>query len=142
MHRFKMIASVYLILVKNNKILLLRRQNTGYEDGNWSFPAGHVENKETLTSACYREIKEEIGLNLKPNAIKLVHIMHRKEKDIRLDFFFTIEKWFDNINNCEPEKCSQLKWFPLDKLPVNTIPYIRRAIHCYSNNIWFSEFGW
>ncbi len=33
-----MIASSYLLLVKDGKILLSKRKNTGYEDGNWSFP--------------------------------------------------------------------------------------------------------
>ena len=34
MERFKVITAVHLILIENNKILLQRRYNTGYEDGN------------------------------------------------------------------------------------------------------------
>ena len=31
--RFQMPVAVHLLLVKDNKVLLLRRFNTGYEDG-------------------------------------------------------------------------------------------------------------
>ena len=47
MERFKVITAVHLILIENNKILLQRRYNTGYEDGNYSVVAGHVEENES-----------------------------------------------------------------------------------------------
>ncbi|OGG14305.1 hypothetical protein A2875_01995 [Candidatus Gottesmanbacteria bacterium RIFCSPHIGHO2_01_FULL_46_14] len=49
--RFKMIASSYLLCIRDDMILLSRRHNTGYEDGNYSLPAGHVEDDELLTAA-------------------------------------------------------------------------------------------
>ena len=86
MDRFKMIASSYLILVVDGKILLSRRYQTGYEDGKYSLPAGHVEKGETLTQCMAREASEEIGLMVRPEKFILVHVMHRKHMDIRLDF--------------------------------------------------------
>lgn len=142
MERFKLIVSVYLILIKNKKILLLRRCNTGYEDGNYGLPAGHLEDNEPITEGLCREIREEIGLKLDPKDVSLVHIMHRKEKDIRVDFFFTTKKYEGKPINSEPEKCDDLQWFPLNKLPKNTIGYIREAIKNYSNKKIFSERGW
>jgi len=142
MARFKMIASVYGFFIRSNKILLLRRHNTGYEDGNYGLPAGHVENNESITSATCREIEEELGVNLKPQDIKLVHVMHRKEKDIRVDLFFLIKNWKTEPKNTEPEKCDDLQWFSIDKLPTNTIPYIKRAIQNYTLKKFYSEIGW
>lgn len=142
MIRFTMIAASYLLAYRGGKILLLRRCNTGYEDGKYSLPAGHVEENESLTQGGSREFFEETGVRIKPNDLRLVHVMHRREKDIRMDFFFTADIGDQQPVNKEPEKCDDLRWFPLTKLPANTIPYIRQAISCYRKKILYSEFGW
>lgn len=137
-----MIASAYLLLVRQRKILLLRRKNTGYKDGYYSVPAGHIEEDESLTNGAMREFFEEVGLRFNIKDLKLVHVMHRKEEDIRMDFFFTGNIGRQNPLNKEPEKCNDLQWFPLASLPDNTIPYIAYAIRSYLKHIYFSEFGW
>jgi 8-oxo-dGTP diphosphatase len=43
------IPASYLFLERDNRILLLRRSNTGYEDGNYSLIAGHVEANESFS---------------------------------------------------------------------------------------------
>ncbi|MBZ1345456.1 MAG: NUDIX domain-containing protein [Candidatus Nealsonbacteria bacterium] len=138
--RFKLIASVYLVLIKDNKVLLSRRYNTGYFDGNYSFPAGHIDGNENLKQGLVREIKEEIGINLDPQYLELIHVMNRKiPDDERLDFFFTTKKWQGGPKIMEPEKCDDLRWFDLDNLPKNIVPYIRQAINSILNNIIYSE---
>jgi ADP-ribose pyrophosphatase YjhB (NUDIX family) len=124
--RFKYIGSSYLILVEDNKVLLLKRANTGFMDGYYGVPSGHMEGNETAREGGAREIKEEIGIEVNPLDFKVVHVMHRKAKDDeRIDFFMTIDKYTGEIKNCEPNKCEELKWFPLDDLPENIIPYIK-----------------
>ena len=41
--RNKAVPAVYLILKEGDKILLGRRVNTGYHDGDYTVPSGHVE---------------------------------------------------------------------------------------------------
>ena len=41
--RNKIAITALLLLTKDDKILLTRRYNTGYEDGKYSLPGGHVE---------------------------------------------------------------------------------------------------
>jgi 8-oxo-dGTP diphosphatase len=142
MTRFKHVTAVYLFLIEDGKILLLRRHNTGYEDGNYSLPAGHLDDDESITQALLREIKEEIDLDLRVEDIDLVHIMHRRESDIRVDLFFTTKKYQGKVRNAEPDKCDDLSWFPLDNLPDNTIPYIKTAIESYLSKTLYSEVGW
>ncbi len=60
--RYKFICAVYLILIKENKVLLLKRANTGYEDGNYSLVAGHMDGNETIKQAMIREATEEAGI--------------------------------------------------------------------------------
>lgn len=137
-----MIASSYPFYVWDGKVLLGLRVNTGYADGMYSLPAGHVEDGETLTDCVIRESKEEIGITIVATDLTLVHTMHRKENDIRMDFFFTVKRWTGVPTNCEPDKCDRLVWFPLESLPTNTVPYIRAAIELWQKGIIYSERGW
>jgi len=140
---FTYVGSVYLLLIKDNKILLLRRVNTGYADGFYGLPAGHLEGEETAREGCIREAKEEAGINLEVGDLELVHTMHRKsEKDERMDFFFTTAKYSGEVSNAEPNKCDDLRWFSLDDLPENTIDFTSVAIESYKKGIRYSEFGW
>lgn len=142
MERFKLINSGYLFLVDNRKILLSRRFHTGFEDGKYSVPAGHLDAHETVRHCCAREAKEEIGITILEEQLELVHVMHRKNEDERVDFFFVANSWSDKVINMEPSKCDDLQWFPLDQLPSNVIPYIKTAIENYQKKIIYSDFGW
>src|SRR3989344_4788840 len=60
--RYKIIPEVFLFLVVDGKILLSRRFQTGWEDGNYGLPAGHGEDGETMREGVRREAREEIGI--------------------------------------------------------------------------------
>ena len=141
--RFKAIPAVYLILIKNKQILLLRRKNTGYEDGNYSFIAGHVDENEGPTCAVLREAQEEAGIKIDRDNLQLAHIMYRKNpEEERIDLFFITKMWDGEPKNMEPGKCDDLSWFPIDNIPLNTIPYIRDVIENHIlNKTVYSEFG-
>ncbi len=145
MPRHTVIPAVHLFLIKDNQILLARRFQTGYEDGNYSVPAGHIEKGETALQAILREGKEEAGIRCSPMQTKFVHVMCRKnpgEEMERVDFFFACTQWDGDLCNPEPEKCDDLRWFPITKLPKNTVAYVRSAINHYQNSIFYSEHGW
>lgn len=141
--RFKVIPAVYLILIRDNKILMLRRQNTGFEDGNYSLIAGHVDENEGPTRAVSREADEEAGIHILPESLRLAHVMYRKKPDEeRIDFFFTTDIWEGEPQNLEPEKCDDLSWFPLNHIPQNTIPHVRDVIeNLFVNKKVYSESG-
>lgn len=142
-NRFKYIGSSYLFLIENNKILLQRRFQTGFMDGYYSVPAGHLYGNETARDGCAREIKEEINIDIKPEDLKVIHVMHRKSPiDERIDFFMTTDFYSGEIVNNEPHKCDDLKWFDINNLPNNTVDYVKFAIENYQNNIFYSEFGY
>lgn len=140
------VPASYLVLIKDNRVLLLERANTGYEDGNYSMIAGHVESGETFTQCIVREAREEAGIELQPQDLQVVHVMHRNsgtaENNERVDVFFTARRWGGQIINREPEKCGEMSWFPLDELPPNVIPYIRQALDSIANGVFYSEYGW
>ena len=142
--RNKAVPAVYLIVYDCEKILLGLRQNTGYKDGCWNLPSGHIETGELPTEAMVREAKEEAGIDIQPQDLMLVHVMHRKkpeENDERIDFFFKCSKWGGEIKNMEPHKCDDLSWFPIGQLPENTIPYIKAALGFIDSRQIYSEFS-
>ena len=141
--RFKYIGSSYLFLIKDGQILLLRRSNTGFMDGMYGLPAGHLDGNETAREGGAREFHEEIGIDMNPYDLEVVHVMHRKaESDERIDFFMTTQKYVGKLKNMEPEKCDDLSWFSLSQLPENIIPYIREAILNFQKGKFYSEWNY
>ena len=140
--RSKFPIAVHLFFLHDQQILLLRRFNTGFEDGNYSVVAGHVDAGESVTQAAVREANEEAGVIIMPRDVQIVHVMNRKSDEERIDFFMTVHRWDGEITNCEPHRCDHLAWFPLESLPGNIIPYVKSAWECYCNGIRYSEFGW
>lgn len=140
--RFTLPSTVHLFLFQEDEILLLLRQNTGYEDGKYSVIAGHLDGDETVVAAVIREAAEEAGIRIRPEDVEVVGVMHRREGDERIDWFLTATRWRDPIQNMEPEKCAELRWAALNHLPANIIPYVRRALQNFQQGRWFESYGW
>jgi 8-oxo-dGTP diphosphatase len=140
--RFGLIAAVHVFLVRGGKVLLLRRFNTGYEDGKYSVVAGHLDGDEEIKIAAIREAREEVGVQIAAGDLQVVGVMHRKSDDERVDFFLVATSWSGEVKNMEPERCDRLAWFDVKALPENVIPYVRRALDNYCQGKWFDSFGW
>ncbi|OIO26961.1 hypothetical protein AUJ14_00645 [Candidatus Micrarchaeota archaeon CG1_02_55_22] len=137
------IAAVYLIFRRDGKLLLLKRINTGYEDGNYSLVAGHVDARETAAQAAVREAAEEAGVKVRLAELRLVHVMHRLSgEQERIDFFFEVLKWSGEPVNKEPSKCGGLGWFDEARLPDNVVPCVRKALLDARAGVIYGEYGW
>jgi 8-oxo-dGTP diphosphatase len=140
--RNKAVAAVYIILEKGGKILFGKRINTGYQDGNYQFPAGHVEEGELPTHAIIREAKEEVNVDLSPADLQLIHVSFRPKHDQtgdRVEFFFKAKTWGGELKNMEPEKCEDLKWIKIDELPENTVFHVKKAMESIQKGEFFNE---
>jgi len=142
MERARFPITAHILLLRGDNILMLRRFNTGYEDGKYSVVAGHLDGDETVIAAAVREIEEEVGVQVKPKNIDVVGVMHRKSDDERVDFFLATRNWCGEPVNQEHDKCDDIGWYAFDMLPVNTIPYVKKAIDNFKQGVWFVEYGW
>ncbi len=135
-------VTVHMLFLRAGKVLLIRRFQTGYMDGHYSVPAGHLDGNEPVRLAAVREAHEEIGVRIDPAEIHFAGVFHRFEGDERVDFFVHVRSWDGEPVNAEPEKCDILLWADVNELPENTIPYIRQAIKNFQAGVMFEEFGW
>ena len=140
--RHRVIVDVHLFLLDGEQVLLGRRTNTGYGDGAYHPPAGHLEYGESVVAALMREAKEEIDVTISPEDVHLAHIMHNSSDGGRLALFFDVHRWDGVPNNMEPEKCAELRWFSLDSLPDEMIPYARAAFDQVRGKRPLSIYGW
>jgi len=140
--RFTLRSAVYLLLVKDGKVLLIRRYNTGWRNGEYTLPAGHVDGGVPACQEMCREAQEEIGVTIKPDELKFVHVMHQFENYEYIDFYFEATTWKGEPRNMEPEKCDDVSWFSLDDLPDNVIPNVKQMLKAYADGGHYSEKGW
>lgn len=140
--RHKVTGDVHLLLRRGNEVLFGRRQNTGFEDGAWHLPSGHLEAGESVIDALIREAEEEIGVTIAPADVQFGHIMHNSSSGGRMAFFFTVRSWQGEPTNLEPDKCSGLEWFAPDALPDHMIDYCRVAMNHIADHAPFSIYGW
>lgn len=143
--RHKANLAAFAILVRDGKILLARRFNTGYMDGKYQMPSGHIEANEYPIEAAAREAKEEVGVDIALTDLEYVHTSYRinSHDDVGdyVDFFFKTTKWVGEPVNTEPEKCDELIWVSLDALPENVVPVVREVVEHLKRNSSFSQIG-
>jgi 8-oxo-dGTP diphosphatase len=144
MNRFELPVAVHTFLLRSDSVLLLRRRNTGFEDGKYGLVGGHVEGGESITRAAIRECREEVGIEVDPTDLTAVGVTHYNSPvGEGIDFFLSATRWRGEPRNVEPDFCDDLRWCQLDALPENTIPFVRRAAeHHLTAGVWFDELGW
>ena len=139
--RYKSMLVVDLMLKRENngkkEILLALRKNTGYNDGKYELPGGHVDANEDLIHAMIREAKEELNIDLKRENLKIEHIIHHYKGD-RLKFVISAEKYDGKLEIGEPDKCEKLEWFNIDELPDNLDKKLIEVLKEIKNRILYS----
>lgn len=131
--RFDIIAHTFVF--DHDRLLLLRRANTGFLDGYYSLPGGHVEAGEEVATAAAREVAEEAGIEV----LDMAPVVVMPYGD-GVDFLFEAKRWRGTAKIGEPNRCDDLIWVPPDQLPEKTAPYLGKALELRSAGIWYHEF--
>lgn len=140
--RFRSVSEVHVVFRQGNQTLLLRRFQTGYMDGYYSLPAGHLEPGESYRTAAAREAMEEAGLKVSTPDLDLGLTMHRYEEEARLSLFFIARNWKGTPRNMEPHKCSDLAWYDPAEKTQEMVPYVGEALRLIACGQSYCEFGW
>lgn len=119
-------------IVNEKKELLLQQRNKSPEKGYWSIPGGKVEFFETIEQAIKREVKEEIGVEIKIISLLGIcnHIIVDEQKHwVSPSYLCEIISGEPKI--MEPTKHLAMKWFSLNDLPKNLTITTKDAIKNY-----------
>ncbi|MDP3889066.1 MAG: NUDIX domain-containing protein [bacterium] len=148
----KLVTGVALILKKENKILLFKRNIPGkIAFGAFALPGGTVENNETVKHTACREAAEEIGIEIAEKDVSIVHVLRLREKydaftnitnQILMLYFAEISQWSGDPHNLEPHKHSDLGWYDMHNLPENLFSHNKQALHHINKGIFYNEHGW
>lgn len=105
---------VMFILNNENKVLLQKRSVTKKHNPNkWCLCAGHVEEYDnSFLDAAVREIKEELGVDVKKEQLKQLAF---RDDGLHITYFYytKIDKNEDEFV-IQTEKLSEVKWFDID----------------------------
>jgi 8-oxo-dGTP diphosphatase len=139
------IPEVAVILRKGANIVFMQRQHTGYADGMFCMPGGHVEAAESFSEAAIREVMEEVGVRIKPEDLRPVFSMQRKQslEDVRVAVLFEATKWSGEPRCMEPDRHGPVTWFMADQLPFDQIMRFQAdALQALRAGKQYIETGW
>jgi 8-oxo-dGTP diphosphatase len=142
--RQQVTVDVHVILERAGRVLLCLRDGTGYADGLFRLPSGHLDAGETVIECAVREALEEVGVTIDPGHLRAAAVVHHlsPEGKPRVGFFFATDTWEGEIVNAEPSKCARVEWAPADALPDNTVPYTVAGLDLYLAGVVVGVHGW
>jgi uridine kinase len=130
---------VYGILIKNEKMLLIKKRGGCYK-GLLDLPGGGIEFGENPEEALRREFKEEVGMAFK-QMIWMRNLSYCGDfvDDVKGPFTFhqlgQIYRITGEVELTEVEPEEQFDWYPLGHLDLmNLTPFAREAFLCASGS--------
>ncbi|WP_346012282.1 NUDIX domain-containing protein [Streptomyces sp. SID3343] len=131
-----LVVSVIVHDRANGRVVLLRRgDDRPFAPGLWSLPSGKGAPGEPITHTAVRELREETGLEVEPQALRLTHVTHSAESPEAPEGFvvlvFAAQEWGGDPVNAEPDKHSAVAWCDTDDLPTDFVPSTRYALQRY-----------
>lgn len=74
--------TVDCVIFQSESVLLIKRGHEPHK-GLYALPGGFVDVGETVQKACSRELREETGVIINPNKLKLVGVYSNPDRDKR-----------------------------------------------------------
>jgi 8-oxo-dGTP diphosphatase len=131
--RRRVVVDVILLLMRNGRILLRERANTGYGDGAYEPPSGELAGRETIVETAIR-VASVAGIAVGGENVSLAHVMHDVSGGGRIAFFLSVSGWTGQP--ASPDVC----WFPVGDLPTNMLDRARVALRNYADGMRFSTY--
>lgn len=121
-------AAVAIVFTYEDKILFTVR-NVDPDKGKLDLPGGFIDPGETAEEAACREIKEEIGLDISPSALKYVttspnNYLYKNVAYRTMDIFYECELASNNISITAEEEINDLIWIKRNQIDLDAIGFV------------------
>ncbi|MFJ8313254.1 MULTISPECIES: NUDIX domain-containing protein [unclassified Streptomyces] len=139
------IIGVHLVFEQVGQVLLQQRSPSAeFAPNEWHLPAGHLE-AESAVECAVRESGEELGVEIDPQDLRLVHVLHYRDgidSTPRMQLFFRVLAHRGTPRICEPDRCTALAWHPYAALPAPLVDYTAVALTAIAANRPYTAMGW
>lgn len=107
-----------IIINREGKFLLIKRgKKSQNEVGLWGFPGGAMDFGETFGETIKREVKEELGITIKPLVtLRPVNHLIKSEKQHWVAVPYICKLGSAKIQIKEPDKISEIGWFNVEEI--------------------------
>lgn len=121
------------------QIFFLRRTNTGFLDGYYALPGGHVENGELPMAAAIRECVEETDA-MPHDLVPLATLPYRYRKVQGINLVFETQQFNPEPRIAEPEFADRAIWAGESDLPEPRPAWVSDVLRLHGQGQWYSEF--
>ncbi len=99
-------------------LLMHRKNDTGWGDGQWSLPGGKIDWMEDAEEAARRETYEETGLVVRGDLMKLGYTNDKWPEHNKhyITLYFAGRASHDVCRVMEPSKCDDMRWVSIDSI--------------------------
>ena len=101
-------------------------------------PSGRVDKGELPKEALIRELKEELGIDVKNEDLQFIYSNFIRDK--YSIFMFKVNNWQGEPKIMEPDKCDELTWFDLENLPENILGRGKEVLADVQTGVTYREY--
>lgn len=108
------VLGVVAVIPHHGRWLLIRRAEGIPAGGWWCFPGGAVEKDESLADAIVREVREEVGLQVRPRH----ELWRRRQADGRLELSWWLAELCGPAGAIQPNpaEVAEVRWVGLAEM--------------------------
>ncbi|TQK44039.1 ADP-ribose pyrophosphatase YjhB (NUDIX family) [Streptomyces sp. SLBN-118] len=131
-----LVAAVIVHDRETDRVVLLQRgPRNKFAPGLWDLPVGKSEPGEPITETAVRELREETGLVVEAEDLRLAQVVHGawgvEAPNGFLTVVFAAHRWAGKPENREPAKHAQVRWTDTAGLPDEFVPTSATALRHY-----------